>query len=200
MRTEHLRGPTSDLKQDPETLQMALEELRVHHEELNVAEEELRAQLDELAVNATRARSERDHYRELFDLSPDGYFVTDRLAVVRDVNVAGAKMVNVEPRFLVGKPLAAMVDLADSRLLREGIDQLRSVATVDLDLRLRPRGAGDPVWHSIKATRIEDGTAILWIARDLPPVRAASLGLRSLAGGTREPAFRARRGARARQS
>ena len=165
-RTAEMRGPTMNLLQDPEALRVAIEELCAQQEELTVADEELRAQLDELALASSRARSERDHYRELFDLSPDGYFVTDRLAVIRDVNAAGAAMVNIEPRFLVGKPLAALVDLADSRMMRSGIDQLRTGSTIELELRLRPRG-GDSVWHTLKATVIETGTALLWIARDV---------------------------------
>lgn len=163
-RTVSLRGTTTDLSRDPEVLQMAIEELRVHQEELEVAEEQLRAQLDELALCASHAQAERDHYRVLFDAAPDGFFVTDRLAVIRDLNLAGAKMLGVDARFLVGKPLATLVDLADSRLFRDGIDRLRTTSTIELELRLRPRG-GEPAWHSLRASCIEDGTALLWIAQ-----------------------------------
>jgi PAS domain S-box-containing protein len=175
-RAAELRGPTTDLAQDPEALRAALEELRVHQEELSVADEELHAQLDELALTNMRANSQRDHYRELFDLSPDGYFVTDRLAVIRDLNVAATKMVNIETRFVVGKPLAALVDLADSRVLRDAIDQLRTKETIEIEIRVRPRG-GEPIWHAFKATRIESGAALLWIARDIHARHTASVAL-----------------------
>jgi PAS domain S-box-containing protein len=175
-RSSALRGPTTDPVQESEALRIALEELRLHQEELSIAEEELRAQLEELALASSRAHADRDHYRELFDASPDGYFVTDRLAVIRNANLAAAAIVNIERHFLVGKPLATMVDLADSRILRDAVVRLGTTDAIALELRLRPRG-GEPIWHTLKATRIEGGTALLWIARDDHARHTASVAL-----------------------
>lgn len=157
----------------PEALPAILDELRAHQEELSVAAEELRAQLDELAASATRARADRDRYRALFDQSPDGYFLTDALGVIRDANIAAAGLVNVEPRFLIGKPLAALVDVADARLLREHIALLRKKQSSEVELRLQPRG-GDPLWLEMKVAVLQDGSGLLWGARDMQARHVAS--------------------------
>lgn len=175
-RTAHLTGGSNDLVQDPETLRIVLDELRAHQEELGVAEEELRVQLEELTETSARLHRERDRYQELFDAAPDAYFVSDRAAVVRSVNAAGAKMLAIEPRCLDGKPLAAFVDAADVHAMRDAIDELRTTQTIEIEVRLRPRGA-EPAWHGIRATNIESGTAILWIARSVHVRRAASEAL-----------------------
>jgi PAS domain S-box-containing protein len=173
-RTAQIWSPTADLVvPEPDALRQALEELRSHEEELAVANEEMRAQLDELATATETAHSERDRYHELFDAAPDAYFVTDSLAVVRDVNAAAVAALAIEARFLYGKPLPALVDAADVRSLRDAIDELKATCTVAIEVRLRPR-KGDPRWHALRATRIENGTAILWIARDVHERRVAT--------------------------
>ncbi len=166
VRTAKLGGPTPDRAQDPAVLLEALEELQVHQEELAVANEELRAQLDELGAATVRIHSERDRYRKLFELTPDSYFVTDLLGNIRDLNGAAARMLEMEVRFLQGKPLAVLVDAADARLLRDAISALRSRSSVDLELRFKRR-TSEPEWHTVKAVRLEDQTAILWFARSV---------------------------------
>ena len=111
------------------------------------------------------SRAARDTLRVAFDDLPDGYFVTDLAGVVRDVNRAAARLVNSEPRFLAGKPLAALVDVADARMLRERIADLRPDAPIELELRIRPRG-GEPMWVALRAALTQDGRTVLWAARD----------------------------------
>lgn len=175
-RTEQMVGPKADLGQEPAALREALEELRVHQEELSVADEALRAQLDELGQANRRALAERSRYRELFELSADGCFVTDRHGVIRDVNACGAQTLAIEARFLIGKPLAALIDIADTRTLREGLEILRTKPAVELEVRLRPRNA-EPRWHLLRARSIEEGTALLWIAHDVHARHVASVAL-----------------------
>jgi len=166
LRTAKLRGPSVDLAQDPEVLREALEELRVHQEELAVANEELRAQLDELTGATARIDVERDRYRRLFDLTPDSYFVTDRHGAIRDLNGAASRMLDIEAQFLQGKPLAVLVDAADSRMLREAINTLVSKPSVGLELRFKRR-KGDPEWHTLKGVVLDEENALLWFARSV---------------------------------
>src|SRR5687767_14758942 len=76
-------------------------------EELRVAEEELHRLGEDLEVARDAAEAERRRYRDLFEFAPDGYLVTDLLGMIREANRAAAAMLNVEARFLLGKPLAA---------------------------------------------------------------------------------------------
>jgi PAS domain S-box-containing protein len=182
VRTSKLGGPTPALAQDPAVLREALQELQVHQEELAVANEELRAQLDELGAATVRIHSERDRYRKLFELTPDSYFVTDLLGIIRDLNGAAARMLETEVRFLQGKPLVVLVDAADARMLRDAIDALRAQSSVDLELRFKRRN-DDAEWHTVKAVRLEDQTAILWFARS---VQIAHHTRVALAGATHD--------------
>jgi PAS domain S-box-containing protein len=182
VRTSKLGGPTPALAQDPAVLREALQELQVHQEELAVANEELRAQLDELGAATVRIHSERDRYRKLFELTPDSYFVTDLLGIIRDLNGAAARMLGTEVRFLQGKPLVVLVDAADARMLRDAIDALRAQSSVDLELRFKRRN-DDAEWHTVKAVRLEDQTAILWFARS---VQIAHHTRVALAGATHD--------------
>ena len=165
-RSARLSAPSSSLVQRPNALRDALEELRTHQEELSVADEEMRVQLDELSMSNARVHTERDRYRELFDVAPDAYFVTDRMGAIRDANAASAVMLGIETRFLLGKPLAAVVDAADSRLLRNAVGTLRTASFTELEIRFKPRG-GEPRWHAVKGVSVEQHTSILWIARDV---------------------------------
>ncbi len=165
-RTLALASRSTDLVQHPDALREALEELGAHQEELAVADEEMRAQLDELSLANARVHGERDRYRELFDVAPDAYFVTDRLGVIRDANTASATMLGIERRFLLGKPLAALVDAADSRELRDALGALRTKPSADVEVRFKPR-SGEPRSHAVKGVSVEQNSALLWIARDV---------------------------------
>jgi signal transduction histidine kinase len=169
VRTAKLHGssrPTSDLAQDPSVLRVALEELRTHQEELAVANEELRAQLDELGTTAERVHFERDRYRKLFDLTPDSYFITDQHGAIRDLNLAASRMLEVEPRFLQGKPLAVLVDAADSRALRDALSELRGKPSAELVVRFKRRSS-EPEWHTLKAVVLQEESELLWFARSV---------------------------------
>jgi PAS domain S-box-containing protein len=198
-RADHVAGPSSDLVQDRESLRVALEELRVHHEELTVAGEEMRAQLEELSAATTRAQVERDRYRELFDLGPDGYFVTDRAGLIRDVNKEASRLLSIEARFLLGKPLVVLVDKGDARMLRSGIESVRRGTPIELHVRMKPRGS-EPAWYSLKSVSIDGGNGILWIARDIharyaehPNARVAHGDLGAVAAARLEALERANR-------
>src|SRR5436190_1427570 len=127
---------------DPETgpSREAAEDLRATIEELYVAEEELRLEHEELLRARAETDDQRRRYEELFQLAPDAYVVTNPLGIVREANRAAADMLGVEPRFLVGKPLATFVagdDRADLRVLINGFGAATRVD--EWSIRLDPR-------------------------------------------------------------
>jgi PAS domain S-box-containing protein len=100
------------VSQAPEPLPARLheaQELQTYVEELRIAREELQAQNDELRESRERIELERKRYADLFDLAPVGYLVTDLDGLVEEANRAAANLLGRELRFLVGKPLAALV-------------------------------------------------------------------------------------------
>src|SRR5665647_2193614 len=83
----------------PEDIAAVVHELRVHQIELEMQNEEMRrAQLE--------LQASREKYIELFDLAPVGYLTLSDKSVVGDANFTAARLLGVERRQLVGRPLA----------------------------------------------------------------------------------------------
>ena len=90
-------------------LPIALEELNTAFEELQVAEEELRAQNEQLIAARRTVEVERQRYQNLFEFAPDGYLVTNAYGKIEEANSVAAKLLNIEQKLLVGKPLVNFV-------------------------------------------------------------------------------------------
>ena len=162
-RTAAMLGPTAHLDHDGPSLREALEALRAQHEDFASPDEQTRVQLDELA--ASHDDTQRDRYRELFDLALGAYLLTCRSGVIRDLNTSASNLLGVAPRFAHGKPLAAFVDAADTRTFRRAVESARCGRAAEVNVHLKPRGS-ERAWRSLLATPIERGTEILWVARD----------------------------------
>ncbi len=146
-------------------------------EELNVAEEELRQQNEELVQASTALESERRRYHELFDFAPDCYLVTDAHGVIREANLAAARLFRHPPERLSGRPLRVYVhpdhrfglDLLLSRLRtgepvqgKETLIQSREAVSV-------------PVAVHASAERGDAGriVGLRWLLHDLTPLKEA---------------------------
>lgn len=90
-------------------VEVALEELKVSLEELHVAHEEMQQQNRELEEARCFLEDERQRYRELFNLAPDGYLVTDHHGVISEANQMLASQLGQPADLLVGKPLVLLV-------------------------------------------------------------------------------------------
>ena len=60
---------------------------------------------------------ESARYRELFDLAPDGYLVTNTLGIILEANRAASELLGTPGHFLDQKPVVVFVDAADRRLV-----------------------------------------------------------------------------------
>jgi PAS domain S-box-containing protein len=89
-------------------LRRLLHELQVHQVELEMQNEELRRGREELEVS-------RNKYAELYDFAPVGYFTFDAQGLIREVNLAGAKLLGIERRQLADTPFAAFIADAEGR-------------------------------------------------------------------------------------
>jgi PAS domain S-box-containing protein len=116
-------------------LSSVVEELSVTGEELSQQAEELRVTRDELAV-------QRQHYQDLFDSAPDGYLVTDKDGNIAECNLAGADMLNVDRKYVVGKPLSVFVAGVDQKLFSKRLDDLinnKDAGADNWELVMQPR-------------------------------------------------------------
>ena len=114
MANLHQRASYSLLHQQG-LLPDAFEELHTTVEELRVAEEEMRAQNDELIATRQRLEAERHRYQDLFEYAPEGYLVTTEVGKILEANQAASRSLNIAPRFLRNRPLAASVHKEDLR-------------------------------------------------------------------------------------
>ncbi|MEW6490711.1 MAG: PAS domain S-box protein, partial [Thermodesulfobacteriota bacterium] len=161
-------------EEDPEQIarvaQGVFEELETALEELRVADTELR-EAQELLAARQELDDERRRYRELFQLAPDGYLVTDLQGLIREANRAAGELLGLRPGQLVGKPVALFVP---RDAVREFRTRLSGAAEADhplrWELRLQPR-RGEPFPAALTVARSGGSrgapAGLRWLLRDV---------------------------------
>ena len=164
-------SPQEQLKQISLQLETAWEELQIAHEELHQQNEQLQQQNQDLMVALALAQSQRQRYLNLFEQAPDGYLVTNIAGIISEANRAAAKLLNVEARFLVGKPLSIFFTKEVRQTL---ISKLNSLCSVDFasewEVVIIPRNKPPiNVAISVACVRASSGEVVelRWLLRDL---------------------------------
>src|SRR5581483_5196874 len=104
---------------------------------------ELRVQNEALAEAEALAVAERDRYRDLFEFAPSPYLVTDAEGTVRELNRAAAELLQISPRYAVGKPLAVFVRKEDRPAFHKQLTALQKGEPAwEQALWLQPRAVG----------------------------------------------------------
>ena len=119
-RLDDMRRRVHDIRKRTALPSEAVDELLRAVEELSIAEEELRQQNEALAAAHQALEEERARYQHLFQYAPDAYLLTDLGGVIREANLSAARLLNVKPRFMVGKALVSFVALEDRARVRGG--------------------------------------------------------------------------------
>ncbi len=161
------RGRSAQEERTEETLT----ELRIALEELRVAEEELRQQNEELLLTRAAVDAERRRYQDLFEAAPEGYLVTDGNGTIREANQTAASLLNIESRFLIGKPLLLYIAESDRLAFQKRLTQiLVSRRTQEWEIRLQPRW-GESFDSSLTVSSLpgEKGCSVelRWMLRDI---------------------------------
>lgn len=152
------QGASASAQLQPDLLPLAFKELGIVSEELQVAVEELQQQNLELAFVQTALETERQRYQELFEFAPYGYLMTDTAGKIQEANHAAANLLNVLPRFLVGKPLLLFVPEDERQNFHLQLSQLQALEQVkDWQILLCPRD-GQPFQASLTGTIVRDRT------------------------------------------
>jgi PAS domain S-box-containing protein len=153
---------------------LALQEVDIAHEELRVAEEELHAQANEIIASRAALEAERRRYTELFELAPEAYVVTDEHGCVIEANRRAGVVLNLDPVFLAGKPLASFVVSEDRARFRDMI-ALMSAARIEAEFRITPRKS-EQHWVAVAAQGTTCGArqapVIRWVVRDIRDQKA----------------------------
>ena len=159
------------------------EDLLATTEELRLADEELRTQSEALADSRDAIDQERIRFRELFDFAPDAYLITDLYGTIREANVAASRLLGVEARSLVGKPLPSFFEESARKQFPRRLDQLCDRNRLDdWEMWVQPRrGTRTAVSASIaRSSRNYLAAEYRWIVRDITTRRQAEEAIREL--------------------
>lgn len=169
-RALRLREQATTNPIDPALLELALKDLYLVLEELQAVDAELHEQNQILNDTRYRADLERQRYRTLFELAPDGYLVTDARGKIYHANRAAEILFALPQAGLVGKPLVVLIDQGDWSDFQQRLAQ----PTESWEVTLKSR-QGEPVTVAIATNFLKDsrlgGTTILWSLRDISQQR-----------------------------
>ncbi len=178
---EMYRDANASVQTEPNLLPSAFKELGVVSEELEVAVEELRHQNQKLAELYQLLETERQHYQDLFEFTPDAYLVTNFHGVIQEANRATVLMLKVQQNFLVGKPLASFINDKERQMFRTKLSHLQQVDwTQEYEVLLQPR-KGDSLAVALSVSPICDrkgnATALRWLLRHVTAEQRVEVGL-----------------------
>jgi PAS domain S-box-containing protein len=147
-----------------------LDGMRTTMEELRAAEAELERQNNELAALQEALADEAARYRTLFEAAPIAYVATDTRGIILEANAATAKLLDVEERFLIRKPLPMFVDEPERHALRSYIADLVRTGGSSANLRFRFRRHGGVRFDTlVRATA--SARDIRWMLQDVTDER-----------------------------
>lgn len=159
------------------------EDLLATIEELRIADEELRVQTEALADSCDAFDQERLRFRELFDFAPDAYLITDLYGTIREANIAASKLLGVDAKSLVGKPLPSFFEESARKQFPHQLDQLSDRNRLDdWEMWINPRrGVNTAVSASVaRSSRNYLAAEYRWIVRDITKRRQAEEAIRTL--------------------
>jgi PAS domain S-box-containing protein len=160
----------------------ALNGLQMALQELETAEAELAQQNEELMAVRERLEMERHRYRELFELAPDGYLVTDLAGTIEEANQAAAVLLGGSQSALKGKPFTVFIPQAERTAFRSLLREVRAgQALRDLELTVQRVGSAPvPVLLTVvkDEPKIGHPARLRWVLRDLSARKEAEARLR----------------------
>jgi PAS domain S-box-containing protein len=174
---------TMEPRQEPATADLRGSPRKARETSSRLADEDLRLQYQQLLASRDAIDRERQKYRELFEFSPDAYFITDTHGAIREANVAASQLLGVPAQFLVGKRLPSFFEESARKAYRHQLDQLcGSERSDDWEINIQPLSGGALTAVSISIGQIARADRRIggyrWIVRDITKRRQAELAVR----------------------
>jgi len=92
-----------------EQLAAAIAELSRIWQLLHLAHEHLQEQEEALMIAHQQAQAQQRRYKDVFELIPDPYLVTDAHGIIQEANLFAARLFRKPQQFLLGKPITFFV-------------------------------------------------------------------------------------------
>jgi diguanylate cyclase (GGDEF)-like protein/PAS domain S-box-containing protein len=159
--------------QTPAEIRQTLHELRVHQIELDMQNEELRLQEEEL-------RASQEHYLELYELAPVGYFILSEQGLILTANLTATTMLGITKSNLGKQTLSRFVTQEDQDfcyLKRIQLFKTREPQTFELRLVKKD---GTKFWAHLDAIAAKDagGATVCRITlSDITALKQVEVGL-----------------------
>lgn len=139
-------------------------------DQLRGMQEDLTARGDDLATTLSALERAHQRYRDLFELAPDPYLVTDADSRILEANHAAIRLIGYSRAYTYGRSLLSFV-APDSALIVSArlrtMDEARADYLAEWELRLRTRGRAQPRVMRARVRRATDraGSArsFLWL-------------------------------------
>jgi PAS domain S-box-containing protein/putative nucleotidyltransferase with HDIG domain len=148
-----------------------------------VREAELQGEKDRAAAESAKVAADRS-YRDLFDLAPDAYLVTNVQTIIAESNQAAAAMLMKDQGSLKGMPLMHFVAEADQPAFQSSLIQVREGGEKrNWEFILQPEeGAPFSVSVNVRAQTDQQDqlVRVLWLLRDVSEGKAEAERLKSL--------------------
>ena len=160
-----------------------IDELSAALEQLQLTQVELRHQNVELAEARDQLEAERLRYRDLFEMAPDAYLITNSQGVISEANRASTAMLRMERKFLIGKPLQVFIPADERHEFRSKVLQANIDQQLEWRLKIQPRD-GQPIHVAAAVAPISDSRGrwlgLRWSLRDITAVVRDEERLRDL--------------------
>ncbi len=130
-------------------------------EELHTTVEKLLLVSQELELTRASLDKERRRYRDLFELAPDAYLITNNTGTIEEANYAAATLFHVHHKYLVGKPLILFIAQQDRQLFSSHMNNLQQLLNWEINLQPR-RGKPFPASVRLSAVYDENDEQIGW--------------------------------------
>ena len=171
----HISNPQAP---SPEEVQNLVHELEVHQIELEMQNRELR--------EAQRLLEEsRDRYADLYDFAPLGYVTLDKRGCIQEINLAAAKLLGKERKFLLGMPISTFVVQEQKAALRDHLEKCAQgldKVTSELSIATGDGTSNVVEFHSIPIQDAESGHTLFRTAiTDITARKRAEQEIESLA-------------------
>jgi PAS domain S-box-containing protein len=119
------RKAAKKLKIETERLQkLSTKDLKTLVQELGTHQIELEMQNEELRRARTELEASHAKYVDLYDFSPMGYFIFDKNGLIKEVNVTGANMLDMERRLLRARPFQTFIDPDHRAVFRNHLSEV----------------------------------------------------------------------------
>jgi putative nucleotidyltransferase with HDIG domain/PAS domain S-box-containing protein len=172
--------PKPQIDRVMQDISTALQELKTI-----VREADIQTEADQPPVAKTPEAADL-RYRDLFELAPDAYLVTDAQMIIQESNQAAAAMLQVGQVFLQGKPLSDLIAPEDRPAFQASLIRLREGGEKrNWELRLQSgEGPAVTVFINVRAQTDHHDKLVrmLWLLRDAGDYQAEVETLRSLLG------------------